>query len=260
MIGLKLLNKLNQKKYRQEASLFLVEGRKGVLEAVESTAEVQHLVTTREFSQKNPDFWQLKPIKKYTQGNLVLTIESGDFRHLSDTETPQEIMAVVTLPKTSLATLKTAQTIALLEDIRDPGNLGTIIRTADWFGLGGLLLAGGADPYQPKVVRSSMGSLFHLPIVQSSDLTNEIGQLKKAGFTIVVTRPELETPSLAIPKLGSDTKLCVVFGNEAHGTSALIDRIADTSLSIPKYGAAESLNVAVSFGIIIAQCLQKPGK
>lgn len=240
MFGLKILSKLNQKKYRSEYGCFIVEGKKGVLDAIASGKEVVQLVVTRQFANQEEDFGG--EIEK-------LIVDDRDFARLAETVTPSGIAAVVRMPNCSLADLEKGKVIAVLEDIRDPGNLGTMIRTADWFGLAGILLIGGADPYQSKVVRSSMGSIFHLPLIISQNPVEDLLALKKSGFEIVVTRPELA--EVKQEKTNFEKKTAVVFGNESQGTSREIDELADRALSIPKYGSAESLNVAVSFGIII---------
>ena len=240
MFGLKILSKLNQKKYRSEYGCFIVEGKKGVLDAIASGKEVIQLVVTRQFANQEENFGG--EIEK-------LIVDERDFARLAETVTPSGIAAIVRMPNYSLANLEKGKVIAVLEDIRDPGNLGTMIRTADWFGLAGILLIGGADPYQSKVVRSSMGSIFHLPIIISQNPVEDLLALKKSGFEIVVTRPELAGAKQE--KTNFEKKIAVVFGNESQGTSKEIDELADRALSIPKYGPAESLNVAVSFGIII---------
>lgn len=243
MFGLKVLHKLNQKKYRREYGCFIVEGKKGVLEAIGSELKVLQLVASRQFARDNADFAGQRE---------MLIVDDADFAQLTETVTPSGIAAVVTMPEYGLASVMQGRKIAILEDIRDPGNLGTMIRTADWFGLDGILLVDGADPYQSKVVRASMGSIFHLPILTAS--LTDLAELKKAGFSIVVTRPELAGQHNISTRIDSIAgKIAVVFGNESNGTSREIDALADTALSIPKYGQAESLNVAVSFGIVISQ-------
>ena len=240
MFGLKILSKLNQKKYRGEYGCFIVEGKKGVLDAIASEKEVTQLVMTRQFVNQEENFGG--EIEK-------LVVDERDFARLAETVTPSGIVAVVKMPNYGLTDLEKGKVIAVLEDIRDPGNLGTMIRTADWFGLAGILLIGGADPYQSKVVRSSMGSIFHLPIIMSQNPVEDLLTLKKNGFEVVVTRPELA--EVKQEKTHFEKKVALVFGNESQGTSREIDELADRALSIPKYGQAESLNVAVSFGIII---------
>lgn len=251
MYGMKTLPKLLQKKYREEFGCFLVEGKRGVLDAVNSTAEVVQLVATSEFIHQQREYLKEPALNSFFTKNAVLRVNEAELARLTETTTPQGIVAVVKLPSVSFETLLAGQHVVVLEDIRDPGNLGTMIRTADWFGVSGMLLVGGADPYQPKVVRSSMGSLFHVPILSSQDITEELEKAKSAGFRVVVTRPELADGSSTNQKLAADQKVCIVFGNEAHGTSAELDALADQSLSIPKFGNAESLNVAVSFGVVL---------
>lgn len=243
MFGLKILSKLNQKKYRHEYGCFIVEGKKGVLDALASGQEVVQLVMTRQFANLEEDFGE-------NQEKLI--VDERDFARLAETVTPSGIAAVVRMPNRNLNELAKGQLIVVLEDIRDPGNLGTMIRTADWFGVDGILLLGGADPYQSKVVRSSMGSIFHLPLFNSQDHVQDLEQLKKNGFEIVVTRPELANEKKS-QNLDKNHKIALVFGNESQGTSRAIDELADRSLSIAKYGQAESLNVAVSFGILLHQ-------
>jgi TrmH family RNA methyltransferase len=251
MFGPKVLAKLQQKKYRQEYGCFVVEGKKGVLDAVKAGAQVQQLVVTDLFIREQQEYCHQSEIQEFFSRSKVLELPEDLFARVVESSTPQGVAAVVTQPEISLQDLLVGKRIAILEDIRDPGNLGTMIRTADWFGVDGLVLIGGADPYQPKVVRSSMGSLFHLPIVISENTKADLQALKSAGFSIVVTRPEVETSLTS-----AQEKIAVVFGNEAEGTSALLDSLADAAFSIPKFGQAESLNVAVSFGIVMHE-LQK---
>lgn len=242
MFSLKTLVKLQQKKYRREYGCFLLEGKKGVLEAVEAKAEILQLVLSQKFAREEEDFL---PIFER------LIVDEHDFAKLADTVTPSGVMAVIKIPDHNLNKFKTGKLIAVLEDIRDPGNLGTMIRTADWFGVDGILLISGADPYQAKVVRSSMGSIFHLPIVTTQEPLKDLQILSKQGFQLVVTRPELAKSSKVPNKLSG--QLALIFGNESRGTSKEIDQLADKAISIPKYGKAESLNVAVSFGILLNQ-------
>src|SRR5258708_14680775 len=124
------------------------------------------------------------------------------------------------------------------------------MRTADWFGAKGLIVSReSVDIYNDKVIRASMGSLFHLQLFVSDSLTEDLKKMKTAGFTLVVTRPE--TASSFQPR--KQQKICLILGNESLGTSEEVDSLAVFTYAIPKYGDAESLNVAVSFGIILSQ-------
>lgn len=282
MLGYKALAKLNRKKYRQQYSVYLVEGKKTVLEAAQASVagsiNVLQLVTTPSFEKENPEYIAQKEIQRFFKKNKILELGHSAFADICDTSTPQGIAAVVSLPEHSLETVLSSdvattnekpKTIAILEDVRDPGNVGTIIRTADWFGLDGLICLGGADPFQPKVVRSSMGSIFRVPIfhVGRSDVADMLDEIisdtKAAGYQVITSQPELVAEAGAAEKKSKaktiDTqesaqpKVCFILGNEARGTSSKIDGLADSAISIPQFGQAESLNVAISFGILIAQ-------
>ncbi len=249
MYGLKVISKLAQRKYRQEYGCFVVEGKRGVEDAVAAGARITDILLSRSFQRQNGDFSNTT-LKSFFANRLVTTVDDESFAKLSDTASPQGVAAVVEMPRHTVPEISVSSLVAVLEDVRDPGNLGTMIRTADWFGVGGMVLLGGADPYQPKVVRSTMGSLFHMPIVQI-DAVSQVEALKSQGFSIVVTRPEVDVQGLSnsLPT----QKTALVFGNEAHGTSAEMDKLADASFTIPRLGKAESLNVAVSFGIVLYQ-------
>lgn len=248
MYGPKLIAKLAEKKYRQEYSSFVVDGKKGVSDALKSGLTVLQLVFSDRFLASQQDYASTPEIKAFFDREAALVISEDIFSRMIDSATPQGVAAVVRMPSNSPEFFATAQTLVVLEDIRDPGNLGTMIRTADWFGVDAIILIGGADPYQPKVVRSSMGSIFRLPIYQTHTGVSDLQTLKNQGFEIVVTRPEGGSTKVFD---GSSQKSCFVFGNESLGTSSAIDAVADSTLSLPKFGQAESLNVAVSFGIVL---------
>ena len=139
--------------------------------------------------------------------------------------------------------------IVALDGISDPGNLGTILRTCDWFGVDAVWLdPASVELYSPKVVRSTMGSIFHLPILPDVDLAAMLRLAKKNGSKVMVTAPKDGSP---IPLPDYPERSVIVFGNEAHGVGAGIQREADQQISVPRFGSAESLNVAVACGVIV---------
>jgi len=143
-----------------------------------------------------------------------------------------------------------ADTILLLDRVNDPGNLGTIIRTADWFDIHDIILSeGSVDPYNEKVVRSTMGSIFRTHMYQSEYLVETVEFLKKNGYSIAVLDLEGEDIS-ELPKKG---KLALLFGSESHGISDQLLALADASYTISGKGNAESLNLAMSVGITLHQ-------
>jgi len=165
---------------------------------------------------------------------------------ISQTESPQGIFAVVKMKKFSIEFRD--KRFVIFDRIQDPGNLGTIIRTSDAAGFNTIILdKGSVDPFNPKVVRSSQGSLFHLKII-NSDIKRIIEELKDRGVKILGTSPKGD-------KIYTDVnirdRLAIVFGNEAKGIRDEILSMCDETIRIPIYGRAESLNVSVSSGIIL---------
>ena len=197
------------------------------------------------------------------------------FASISDTENPQGIMAVVKMPdKTDFNVLEESSGLLILDRVQDPGNLGTLIRTADAFGAGGIILSEGcADIYNPKVQRAAMGSIFHVPIYRMANLSRVINDLKNTGFKIFAAHLEGEI----IKKAGSRgqgaecraqgaalfaerSKLAVIIGNEAKGISEEIAVLADKLIKIPMPGNAESLNASVAAGIVMYELFVGGGR
>lgn len=250
MLSFKNVLKLKHKKYRHQFEAFIIEGTKAVEDSLTSNLELDQVFYTQDWFRQNQVTAHHQVFRSLSHQQL----SRDQLNALADSTTPQGVIAVARLPKTDLSQLSQASLLAILEDIRDPGNLGTMIRTADWFGVDAIMTIGGADPYQPKVVRSSMGSVGRVPLVESHSILEDIHWLKQHQFTVVTTRPELAKQAAPIKKL---PKAAVIFGNEATGTSSRLDQLADTAISIPQYGAAESLNVAVSFGIVMYELTKK---
>lgn len=165
---------------------------------------------------------------------------------ISQTESPQGIFAVVKMKKFSIEFRD--KRFVILDRIQDPGNLGTIIRTSDAAGFNTIILdKGSVDPFNPKVVRSSQGSLFHLKII-NFDIKRIIEELKDRGVKILGTSPKGDK---IYTDVNIEDRLAIVFGNEAKGIRDEILSMCDETIRIPIYGRAESLNVSVSSGIIL---------
>ncbi len=251
--SIKRAKMLHHKKYRDIYRQYLVEGVKMVKEALEQGENIWALVVARGFDwqgfkeQLDVDIDSLK----------VLIVEDKLFSSISDTKTPQGIMAVVNKRECSLEQLlhKPAFFIVVLDQIRDPGNLGTIIRTVDAAGGDGVvLLKGCADPYSPKVVRSTMGSIFRVPIYEVEDHIDFFNRLVQADTHVLVSH--LHGSNLFEWPGGYD-KIAVVIGNESEGVRQEICRFASSLVKIPMLGGAESLNASVAAGILIYEVLRK---
>ena len=170
-------------------------------------------------------------------------------KFLSDAETPQGIIAEVSLEPASIKPEQLSK-LLILENVQDPGNVGTMIRTADAAGFDGVILtAGSADSYSPKVLRTMQGSHFHLPIFLENDVQNLYQRLKNQGITVIATT--LSETSVDYRTISQPEKFALIMGNEGAGITPETSVTADILAHINMPGQAESLNVAVAAGIMI---------
>lgn len=233
---------LRTKKYRKREGMFLLEGKRALLEAMKADADVRGIFYTA-LPEDWPEDPEMSTVNYYHVTEPVL-------KKITDTEDPQSVAALIGLQRSSLETLQVEKGLVLvLDQIRDPGNLGTLIRTADAMGAAAvLLMENTADLYNPKVVRSTMGSLFHLPIVSGVKENALLDFCRKEKLPLWATAL---LGAEDVTKLPLPDKLALVLGSEANGvTETLLDK-ADQKVKIPMYGRAESLNVAVAGGILL---------
>ncbi len=231
---IKLITSLQQKKYRQAEDLFLAEGVKVVQELLQSNFELLHLYSIQS------DFEEVAESKK-------TLISEGDLKKISALNTANSCLALFKIPKAR----ETKQTglILALDDIRDPGNLGTIIRLCDWFGIEQLVCSTTTvDLYNPKVVQASMGSISRVN-VNYLDLNSFLKNSSIPVFGTFMVGKNIYTENL--PQEG-----IIVMGNEANGISESIEQIISERLTIPRFGKlkqTESLNVATATAIILSE-------
>lgn len=237
------LKKLKDKKYRKLSGSFLIEGERFIKEALIQGADVKQILFTEETEDS-----VLKMISSDNSSFQLLKVNGEIIKELTDTVTPQGIIAEVSIPVSNSAELlESGKKLLYLDRIQDPGNLGTIIRSAHAFSFDGIIMGKGtADPYSDKVLRSTMGSIFKVPIVDSSVIT--LDELIKAGFNVLIS--DLNG-SKTIKELTKWKKLVIVIGNEANGVSEVILSLPHESFIIPMKGGAESLNAAVAASIIM---------
>ncbi len=230
--------KLLTKKERDKTGTFLIEGFHLVEEALMQLDTVLELIISEKVN--------LPPRLDY--GSVSVTYVTEEIsKELSDTEAPQGIYAVCRQIE-SATVLQDARCLLLIDAVQDPGNLGTMIRTADAVGVDAVIVGqGSVDLYNPKVLRSAQGSHFHLPIT-SGDLTEWICRLKEKNIPVYGTALE-KARVYTEAKPGSQFALIV--GNEGNGVSEEILTQTDANLYIPIYGKSESLNVAVAAGILL---------
>ncbi|PIR74727.1 MAG: hypothetical protein COU35_00975 [Candidatus Magasanikbacteria bacterium CG10_big_fil_rev_8_21_14_0_10_47_10] len=245
----KFIHKLHQKKYRHESGAFLVEGIKGVQEALKNASGLMLVVD--EEKQTEPQIAAIVADAK-KQGYDIEIASEKDIVAIKSTDTFPGIMAVVPMSDYDIEAI--TGPIIFLDHVNDPGNLGTIIRTADWFGVKNILLSeGSVDPYNEKVVRSSMGSIFRVNIFQSEKASEDIAWLKQYKKYQVVG---LTLNGEKFKSLNHEPRTAnniLAFGSESHGLAADIDKLLDRRYTISGNGSAESLNLGVAVGITLHQ-------
>lgn len=246
---IKQIRKLKEKRYRIQNNQFLVEGFRFVEEAFLSNYEVPYLFIDEEHINK----WDESKIKhKLTEETKVFLLKEQVFKIISNTDTPQGIIAVVNNKK---AELKHGDGFYVLVDrLQDPGNMGTIIRTAHAAGALGLLYTKGTvDVYNEKTLRSSMGSIFHMPVIEDENLS-VTKRLKEIGFSIIVSSLDTDNNFYDVD-LSKNSIICV--GNEGNGISEEVFDLADIKVKIPMPGGAESLNAAAASSIMIFEVVRQ---
>lgn len=245
----KKIASLKEKKYRERYGEFLVEGAHSVAWALSSPYQVRDIVFSGDFSL--PENLR-KALGEYT----VVKVPGHVFAKMADTKTPQGILCTCALPKVPETPEKGF--FVYCDRVRDPGNLGTIIRTADAMGFDGVVLSPDCvDPFNPKLVRSTMGSLFHVSLFDGVDY-EKLSEWQENGFQLVVSA--LTDASVTPKELQFSDKTVIVMGNESSGVCPeLIDR-ADKVVKIPMAGSAESLNVAAAAAILMYETAQKSGR
>ena len=243
---IKHIRSLSQKKYRDEYKEYIVEGIKMVKESIKY-ATVKCIIVCEKLFDDSKDIDTLK------KANIRLEFVSKTvFDTITDTKTPQGVLAVVEQTiheKINIKALEKDKTIFALDNIQDPGNLGTIIRTLDSAGFKNLIVSQDTvDVYNPKVVRSTMGAIFRINIFcVSSELIDTLNSLKSDGYKIIITSLEAKN---YIYDIDFNERGIIVIGNESKGVSSGIQSIADEKYKIPMIGKTESLNAAVATSII----------
>jgi|WetSurMetagenome_2_1015567.scaffolds.fasta_scaffold02182_13 RNA methyltransferase, TrmH family len=246
------LRDLGRKKGREASGHFIVDGVRGVREALRSSFPLLELFYTGTLLADVVGNALVEEAQKRTHG--VHAVTPREMEQISDTVTAQGVLAVMQrkewAPADVLRKGDSASVIVALDAVADPGNLGAIVRTCDWFGVDALILGEGCvEPYNPKVVRSTVGSIFHLPILVDIGLPSLVSQVKEFGYTVYAAAADGVTYTDDVQYA---QKSCLLLGSEAWGISEPVMQAADVCLAIRRHGAAESLNVGVACGILLA--------
>jgi TrmH family RNA methyltransferase len=240
---LKRIRSLHERSARQSAGLFLIEGEKVLAEALRHNISIEAIVISEEHveSLKN----------KFGPLNIdVHSVPQQLFKSLVTTTSPCAVVAIGRMQTASLDEFAglSPLTLVVLENLQDPGNLGTIMRSALAFGADGLILIQSVDPFNPKVVRSAMGALFALPLVIASNIEEVMSFLRQENIESVALNPEA---SQTLTGMNFSKKTALLIGNEGSGLSKRADQLADKHASIAVSDKVESLNAAVAAAVVL---------
>lgn len=248
---IKHIKKLKDKKYRDMANEYLIEGIKLVEEAIQEKAPIKQIILCDD-CEKNAAI--SKDLMYAIAKHECVYVTENILKYLSEVQSPQGILAVIEKNNNDMQIDYTQDVIVALDDVQDPGNLGTILRTVNSVGLTQILLSKGtADAFNPKVVRSTMGAIFRVKIIECEDLKQTLKEIKKHKFKIVVSSLQTENTIYDIKY----QKKVIVIGNEANGVEPTIRQMSDEAIKIPMLGKTESLNASVATGIILYEYVRQ---
>jgi len=228
---IKFIKSLQQKKYRTDHRMFVAEGIKTVRELLNSKFKIREIYVT-----------DLNILREYRQH--IQLISESDFKKISGLRTPNKVLGIFYIPETNKVNYQ--DWVVVLDAVQDPGNLGTIIRLCDWFGIAHLVCSPNTvDCYNPKVLQATMGSIARVNVVYA-DIINFLEKSKVPIYGAFMDGEKVYWQHL--PKVG-----ILIMGNEAHGISGKIETLVDKKISIPQFGvkSADSLNVATATAILL---------
>jgi len=233
------IKSLHQKKYRKENGIFIIEGIKSIVEFLNSDYQLHSIYYTSKISGTLP---------KANANISLFEVTETELQKISTLQTPQSILALVHIPKQKDIDVNALanQFSLVLDDVQDPGNFGTIIRTADWFGIKNIICSENTvEAYNPKTVQSTMGSLCRVNI-QYTSLANFLTKTKLPIYGALLNGADIYTTKW-------DKQGLILLGNEGHGISEELIKKITFPVTIPRFGEAESLNVAVSAAIFCSE-------
>jgi len=251
---IKHVRKLKEKKYRDEYGEYIIEGIRLINEAIEEKAKIKTILVCDNCNK----------IDKINQNSMYevakqncLYVDEKVFNAITDVQNPQGILAVVEKKSTEKEIDYNEEVIVVLDDIQDPGNIGTILRTLDSIGISQVVISQkSGDVYNAKVVRSTMGAIFRINIIESENLLETLRTIKKHKFKVVSTSLDTDKSMYDIDY----KKVAIVVGNEANGVAKEIQEMSDEKIKIPMLGKTESLNVSVATGIVLYEYVRQKMK
>lgn len=248
---IKHIKKLKDKKHRDESNEYIIEGVKLIEEAVKENARIKKIIvcedTTRTYEIPTHIMYE---IAKYE----CVYVTDKIFASITQVTNPQGIMAIIEKGDTDAQIDYTQDIIVALDDVQDPGNLGTILRTVDSIGLNQIIVSKGtADAFNSKVVRSTMGAIFRVKIIEVENLPQAIKEMRRHHFKLMVTSLQTDNSIYDI----KFNKKIIVIGNESNGVSKEVQEMADEKAKIPMLGKAESLNASVAAGVVMYEYVRQ---
>lgn len=252
---IKKVKKLHSRAGRQKYGQYFVEGIRAVEQVLENGGPIEEVLYCEEVYRLQGGEALVNKLKE--SGIKTYQVSSHLFEKITDTAAPQYVLAVLAKEGYQLEQILENKDLLLVivDGIQDPGNLGTIIRTADAAGAHGIILTKGTvDPYNPKSVRSTMGSIFSLPIIQAENAIELFKKLKASGIKLIGGSLQASTPYFKVDYRG---KVALVIGSEAKGISEEVSRHIDLMVTIPMRGKVESLNAGIACGIILYKVVEQ---
>lgn len=254
---IKEIKALHLKKNRDTQGLYFIEGIRFVSDAIDNEQTIVKVIISDKLESLNGGG---KLIERVTAVcDECSLVPEKLFKEISDTQTPQGILAVLKKSEFVFDTIiREGNSVVILDSLQDPGNVGTIIRTADAAGVSAVILTkGSVDLFSPKLIRSTMGSVFHIPIFEGLIINETIDLLKKAGYKVIASHLDGTNNYYDEDLIG---KSAIIVGNEANGISNETSELADRLVKIPMPGKAESLNASVAASIMIYEIVRQKKK
>jgi TrmH family RNA methyltransferase len=234
---IKYINSLQQKKFRLEHHSFVVEGAKSVVELLKSDFEIEQLFATKTFLEEQELLLQNLSVEPFL-------VESNELEKVGSFSSNNAVLAVVRTKENNELLVHQAEFMLILDDIRDPGNLGTIIRIADWYGVTKIICSPSTvDFYNPKVINATMGSFTRVALFYT-DLETFIKEQRVNIYGTLLDGENIHEASF-------DNSGLIVIGNEANGISEEVTNLITHKITIPRFGGAESLNAGIATAVVL---------
>ena len=252
---IKTIKKLKDKKYRDLSNKYVIEGIKLVEESIIENAKIKKVIICEELLNLNNISREITEyISKSEKEDKAIYVTTNVFKSISEVDSPQGIIMVMDKSNENIDIDYNEDIIVVLDDIQDPGNMGTILRTLDSIGLKQVIVSKNTvDMYNSKVIRSTMGAIFRINIFRENNIEDILNDLKSKEFKLMITSPNTKSTIYDVDYI----KKVIVIGNEGNGVRQSIIDMADEKVKIPMLGNSESLNASVATGIVLYEYVRQ---